>query len=256
MRIWLLLTLVSCGTGEQGAPQGPEPGAEPADAVITLVPAPLPTPTEPKYASTHVLIAWNGAVRAPATAERTEEQARALAESLRQRALAGEDLEALAREHSDGPSAPRGGRLGVYLTGTMVPEFEAAVASVAVGEIGPLARTPFGWHVVRRDAVVEAEVAHIVVSWKGAWRSSAERSQEEARARIEEARTRLEAGADFGEVARAYSDGPTAETGGDLGTIAPGQMIPAFEDVAFALPRGQLSEVVETPYGFHLILRR
>jgi len=251
MRTWLLLALVSCGTGD--VPPAPEPPVEPA---VAVTPAPLPTPAEPKYAATHVLIAWKGAVRAPAMAERTEAEARTLAESLRKRALAGEDLEALAREYSDGPSAPRGGRLGVYLTGTMVPEFEAAVASVAVGEIGPLVRTPFGWHVVRRDPVVEAEVSHIVVSWKGAWRSKAERSREEARARVEEAREKLLAGADFSEVARAYSDGPTAESGGNLGTIAPGQMIPAFEDAAFALEPGQLSQVVETPYGFHLILRR
>jgi peptidyl-prolyl cis-trans isomerase SurA len=229
---------------------------DPTSQPITVAPAPLPTPTEPKYAATHVLVAWKGAVRAPATAERTEKQARALAESLRQRARAGEDFEALAREYSDGPSAPRGGRLGVYLTGTMVPEFEAAVASVEVGEIGPLARTPFGWHVVRRDAVVEAEFAHIVVSWKGAWRSGAERSREEARARIEDAHRMLSTGAHFADVAREYSDDATASVGGDLGTVAPGQMIPAFEDAAFALEPGQLSEVVETPYGFHLILRR
>jgi parvulin-like peptidyl-prolyl isomerase len=109
---------------------------------------------------------------------------------------------------------------------------------------------------VRRDAVVEIEASQIVVTWEGAVRSRATRSREEARARIEEARAALAAGTPFAEAARTWSDGVEAERGGDLGRIAPGQMIPAFEEAAFALRPGEVSDVVETPYGFHLVLRR
>jgi peptidyl-prolyl cis-trans isomerase SurA len=188
-------------------------------------------------------------------AERSRDEAEALATELRDRALAGDDLETLAKEHSDGSSAPRGGRLGVYATDTMVPDFERAVASVEPGAIGPLVSTPFGFHVVRRDAVVEAKAAHVLVAHADAWRAKTDRSRSEARARAQQALAKLQAGASFAEVAAEFSDDSTAETGGDLGRIAPGQMIPAFEDALFALEPGALSGVVETPYGFHVIRR-
>lgn len=65
---------------------------------------------------------------------------------------------------------------------------------------------------------------------------------------------RLKAGADFGDVARANTqDANSAALGGDLGYIDKGDMDPAFEKAAFALSPGQLSGVVSTPYGFHII---
>ena len=229
----------------------PEPVAAPS-------PPPEPTlsePTEARYAASHVLIAWAGAVRAPAEVSRSKDEARAIADDIHGRAVGGADFAALARESSDGPSAKRGGALGVYLTGTMVPKFEAATASVQVGEIAPLIETPFGFHVIRRDPVVQIEASHILVSWDDAWRSSAIRTKDQARSRIAEAQAALVKGRKFAEIAAEFSDDSTAATGGDLGRIAPGQMLPAFEDAAMALDVGALSEVVETPYGYHLILR-
>lgn len=82
----------------------------------------------------------------------TEEQAQALATSLRKRALAGEDFDDLARQYSeDIGSAQEGGDLGWTMPGQMVPEFEAAMARTAEGEISEPVRTQFGWHVVRVD---------------------------------------------------------------------------------------------------------
>jgi peptidyl-prolyl cis-trans isomerase SurA len=116
--------------------------------------------------------------------------------------------------------------------------------------------TPFGIHLVRRDAVVQARASHIVVRWKGAWRSTQTRTKAEASARIGQAQQALDAGTPFEEVAKRYSDDSTAAIGGDLGWVAPGQLIPTFEDALFALAPGQRSAPVETPYGFHLISRR
>ena len=69
-----------------------------------------------------------------------------------------------------------------------------------------------------------------------------------------EARRRIVGGASFADVAREVSLSPDATRGGDLGYFARGQMPPEFDEAVFTLPRGQVSEVVGSPYGFHLFL--
>lgn len=67
-------------------------------------------------------------------------------------------------------------------------------------------------------------------------------------------RSRIQQGEDFEALAREYSqDAGTAAAGGDLGTFGRNEMVPPFEEAAFALPVGDLSEVVETTFGLHLI---
>jgi peptidyl-prolyl cis-trans isomerase C len=63
----------------------------------------------------------------------------------------------------------------------------------------------------------------------------------------------LKGGADFTELAKKSSDGPSAQTGGDLGYFSRGQMVKPFEDVAFALKPGQISDPVQTEFGWHVI---
>jgi peptidyl-prolyl cis-trans isomerase C len=63
----------------------------------------------------------------------------------------------------------------------------------------------------------------------------------------------LKGGADFTELAKKSSDGPSAQTGGDLGYFSRGQMVKAFEDVAFALKPGQIADPVQTEFGWHVI---
>ncbi len=250
-----LIGLAACATGQTEPEAVPPSPAEPPPIEVPAAPAP-DSPAPPQsgtFAASHVLISWRGAVGS--SADRTREEAATLAASVRERALAGAAFDALAREHSDDATAARGGALGAYRATTMVPAFEAAVAAVGVGEIAPVVETPFGFHVVRRDAVVEAHLAHIVVSWAGARASHAERSQADARAQIEAALAAVRGGMPFEAAARQWSDDATASLGGDLGWIAPGQMVPGFDDAAFSLASGATSDVIETPYGFHVIKR-
>lgn len=74
-----------------------------------------------------------------------------------------------------------------------------------------------------------------------------------ARSLVDSLRLALEAGADFDSVARAFSDDGSAAVGGDLGWARRGKMVPAFDQMMFALLPGRISPVVQTEYGFHVI---
>jgi peptidyl-prolyl cis-trans isomerase C len=74
-----------------------------------------------------------------------------------------------------------------------------------------------------------------------------------AREKAEKLRKELAAGADFAALAKANSTDGSSQQGGDLGYFAKGQMVPAFENAAFALKPGEISDVVETQFGYHII---
>ena len=84
--------------------------------------------------------------------------------------------------------------------------------------------------------------------------ASAEDEKNHAKARAEAILKRAKAGEDFEKLAQAYSDDQTSKAkGGDLGYFAPGRMVPEFEGAAFYTDPGQISDIVETKYGYHII---
>jgi hypothetical protein len=101
-------------------------------------------------------------------------------------------------------------------------------------------------------------VKHVLVRYAGAKSAPATltRTREQACLRAEEALTKLKQGVSFSEVVRLYSEESGAETrDGSIGTIERTSVAPPFADAAFELQIRELSAVVETPFGFHLILR-
>jgi len=79
-------------------------------------------------------------------------------------------------------------------------------------------------------------------------------TEEEALAKATEIKKKLDGGADFATLAKAESDDTgSGANGGDLGNFKHGQMVPAFEAAAFALPTGKVSDPVKTQFGYHLI---
>ena len=101
----------------------------------------------------------------------------------------------------------------------------------------------------------QIQASHILVSYDQAQNSSSQLIKENALEHIENLKSRLQTGSKFSEVAREYSDCPSAEKGGDLGMFGRGAMVPAFDTAAFDLEIGEVSDVVESEFGFHLIYR-
>lgn len=91
--------------------------------------------------------------------------------------------------------------------------------------------------------------------YQGSDRSTASRSQDEAKTQIADLAAQLQNGGSFAELAKAHSDCPSGRSGGDLGRFGKGQMVGAFEDTAFGLEVGATSGVIETPFGYHIIQR-
>lgn len=208
-----------------------------------------------RIAARHILIAWRGAAKAPPSVHRSKGEALHLAQKVQAEAHSGADFAALARKYSDGPSGPRGGFLGAFGRGVMVPAFEKAAFALKVGEVSDVVETPFGYHIIKREPLVEVHIAHIVVQWEGLRYARPGTTKEEALARAEEALAKLKAGEAVDEVAKRYSDGPAAVRGGDLGWFQKGQMSPDFDKMAFALKPGEVSDLIESSNGYHILVR-
>jgi parvulin-like peptidyl-prolyl isomerase len=102
------------------------------------------------------------------------------------------------------------------------------------------------------------EASHFLVQYKGSMRAAPTitRSKDEARKRAEEGLAKVKQGADFAKVVAEYSDEPGAGTrGGALGAFQRESMVKPFSDAAFTLKVNQVSGIVETPFGFHVIKR-
>jgi parvulin-like peptidyl-prolyl isomerase len=105
---------------------------------------------------------------------------------------------------------------------------------------------------------VRIGASHVLIQYKGSLRAAptVTRSKDEAKKLATEIAAKAKKGQDFAGLAKQYSDEPGAkERAGSLGKFGKGQMVKPFEDAAFALQPGDVSGVVETDFGFHVIKR-
>jgi peptidyl-prolyl cis-trans isomerase C len=111
----------------------------------------------------HILIAPKGSPAAQTgKKELTDDEAKAKAEDLRKQLLAGANFEELAKKESDDAgSGARGGDLGSFGHGQMVPEFEAAAFAAKVGEVTPVVKTQFGYHILKVEAHDSTPLAQV-----------------------------------------------------------------------------------------------
>ena len=98
--------------------------------------------------ASHILITYDGALRA--TKKRGQKEAKKLAEKILKDLKSGLDFAELARQYSDGPSGPKGGDLGRFTRGQMVPKFDQVVFSLEPGAVSGVVETQFGYHIIKR----------------------------------------------------------------------------------------------------------
>ena len=96
----------------------------------------------------------------------------------------------------------------------------------------------------------QVKASHILIKVDA---GAAEAQKTEARQKIETVQQKVKAGGDFAELAKEYSEGPSNTRGGDLGYFRRGQMVKPFEDVAFAMKPNEVSDIIETRFGYHII---
>jgi len=180
------------------------------------------------------------------------------AEDILARARNGEDFGRLAAASSDAPDALNGGSLG-WRTADRLPTLYAdAIRMLQPGGLTPVLRSPAGLHIVKvlevrgadRDGpqvVQKTHVRHILI------KTSELVSDAEARQRLEQIRERIVKGASFAEQAKRYSGDGSAPRGGDLGWMGPGDTVPEFEKAMDSLKPGEVSQPVQSPFGWHLV---
>ena len=260
------------------APQaGQPPQAQPEP-----VPEQAQAPTGPTlYALAQIL------VRVPEGS--SPEQLAALrkkAEGILARAKSGADFASLAAASSDGPEALQGGMMGVRPLEGWPDLFVKSISNLQKDQVTNLIQSGNGFHIIKvmdkgtaqpapsRTArapapapapqpaarpqpaqaqqgpveVMQTRARHILI------KTSTVMSDETARQRLEQVRQRLvSGGAKFDEMARQYSQDSTAPQGGELGWLNPGETVPPFEAAMNALKPGEISQPVQSPFGWHLI---
>jgi protein-export membrane protein SecD len=172
-------------------------------------------------------------------------------------------LEALAKDHSaDEMSRVLGGDLGFIKSMYQYGPIYLATKDLAAGTVAAqVIDMPEAYVVAKveetKPADSEISANHILIQWKDAANAPGTtiRSKEEAKQMIEGIKGEVTP-ANFVELAKKYSEEPGAnESGGDLGWFGKDAMVESFEKAAFALAKGQVSDIVETQFGYHLIYK-
>jgi peptidyl-prolyl cis-trans isomerase SurA len=189
------------------------------------------------------------------------ERARRRAEDLLAQLGTGADFARLAAGYSSAPEALQGGDLGWRTVDRLPNLFLQAIRNLKPGEIAPIVRSPVGFHILKlvgqRNAssarlssqpIQQTRVRHILLRVTDAM------PEAEVRRRLTDLRDRIvKGGQDFAQLARLYSVDPSSTRGGDLGWLYPGDTVPQFEHAMNALQVNEVSEPVQTPFGWHLI---
>jgi len=192
-----------------------------------------------------------GILVVPRISDQAEAEALARLEAARGELAAGASFEDVARRYSEDASAERGGDLGTFGRGMMVPEFDEAAFALDEGEISGVVTTRFGFHLIQ---AVEKDggrlhARHILIK-----AGIGPEDEELARAEAESLRQVAIGGGDFSALAIEHSDdSDTREQGGALGWFRAQDLAPAFRNVVTEMTEGEISEVVRGEAGYYIL---
>jgi len=182
----------------------------------------------------------------------SEEQAKALIDSLKWILDGGADFaEAAVKYSQDAGSAKRGGKLGWTKRGDFVPEFEEAAFALDTGQVSNPVKTRFGWHIVKLNERQGEKIntSHILIKLE-----PTKEDKQRALVLSDSLYGLLQGGAEFGELARRYSqDETTAADGGALGSFKLTELIPVFAEKIKDLAAGQYTAPFESPMGVQIL---
>ncbi len=169
---------------------------------------------------------------------------------------AGAPFAQVAAGYSDAGDALQGGNLGWRSADRIPGMFVEAIQKMKPGEVSEILRSPNGFHILKlvdrrsKDAplvITQTHARHILI------KTSELVPENEAKNRLSEIKQRIDNGADFAAQAKLYSEDGSAAQGGDLGWLSPGETVSEFEGPMDALKVKQISGLVQSGFGWHLI---
>ncbi|MBI9072480.1 MAG: peptidylprolyl isomerase [Melioribacteraceae bacterium] len=186
----------------------------------------------------------------------SKEQAKEKAKEYLNKILAGEDWNEACKKYSEDNSSKNFGGDVYYITGGVIfPELEDAIFSLKADEVykEPVP-SRFGFHLLKASEIIprkeKISAQHILIKSD----FPIEKTDSSALAKMYEALAKIKAGTDFGEVAKEYSDDPgSGKNGGELGAFERRMMVKPFDEAAFKLNEGEISDIVRTKFGYHVI---
>jgi len=242
-----------------------------------LEPPPPPPPPKPKPRPVQPLVLQISQIFVSVPESASEEQVaerKQRIDEIRADLRKGQDFATLAIEYSDGPEASDGGNLGARPADGWPALFLNAARNLQPGQISRVLKSPAGFHILKVVGraggpqpepppppepekltmpdgpmmVDQTKARHILI------KTNKVMSDEQARQRLNNARQRIvDGGESFSTVAQAVSDDASAPLGGELGWINPGETVPAFERAMNELDVGEVSEPIQSQFGWHVI---
>ena len=188
---------------------------------------------------------------------------RARAEEVARQLRTGADFAKMAATYSDSPDALKGGEIGWRDPDRLPPVFATELRKLSAGQVTPIIKTNVGFHLLRmadkrslaeaaqagKEVIQQTHASHILMKPTPTMDVAA------VKRKLLEIKEKIANNAGtFEDLARQYSqDNTTAVKGGDLGWLAPGDAGPEFDQVFATLKPGEISDVIESPFGYHLI---
>ena len=208
--------------------------------------------TNDEYNTAHIMIN----IPENATTEQIE-AAHAKAQEALDKIRSGADFAQVSASYSNAPNALEGGAMGWRRAAQIPTLFSQVLISLKPGETSDILRSNSGFHIIKlidkrspdnTTIINQTHARHILI------KTSEIVSAADAQKKLAQIREQIENGsAKFEDMARQYSNDGSAANGGDLGWLSPGETVPDFEHAMDALKPGEISQPIQTPFGFHLI---